>query len=102
MGHSYTSSHTTVDRPSLGKDVAGDVDEGAEGTNSVAALAGPRSPLAVLVAPEGGFAEDERASLMKLAERGAAVAWSADRADTAAVAALALIQALVGDWSLPA
>ena len=37
------------------------------------------------------------------AERGAAVARSANlRADTAAVAALALIQALLGDWSLPA
>jgi 16S rRNA (uracil1498-N3)-methyltransferase len=79
-------------------------DEGAESTNPVAALAGlPRSPLAVLVGPEGGFAEDERASLLKLPN---VVRLSLGprilRADTAAVAALALIQGLVGDWSLPA
>lgn len=79
-------------------------DEGAESTNPVAALAGlSRSPLAVLVGPEGGFAEDERASLLKLPN---VVRLSLGprilRADTAAVAVLALIQALLGDWSLPA
>jgi 16S rRNA (uracil1498-N3)-methyltransferase len=79
-------------------------DEGAEATNPVTALAGlPRSPLAVLVGPEGGFAEDERVSLLKLAN---VVRLSLGprilRADTAAVAALALVQAQLGDWSLPA
>jgi 16S rRNA (uracil1498-N3)-methyltransferase len=78
-------------------------DEGSEATNPVAALAGPRSPLAVLVGPEGGFAEEERASLLKLPN---VVRLSLGprilRADTAAVAALALVQALLGDWSLPA
>jgi 16S rRNA (uracil1498-N3)-methyltransferase len=79
-------------------------DEGAEATNPVAALASlPRSPLAVLVGPEGGFADDERASLLKLPN---VVRLSLGprilRADTAAVAALALVQALLGDWSLPA
>jgi 16S rRNA (uracil1498-N3)-methyltransferase len=75
-------------------------DEDAEAANPVAALAGmPRSPLAVLVGPEGGFAEDERASLLKLPN---VVRISLGprilRADTAAVAALALVQALLGDW----
>jgi len=79
-------------------------DEGAEATNPVTALAGlPRSPLAVLVGPEGGFAEDERVSVLKLAN---VVRLSLGprilRADTAAVAALALVQAQLGDWSLPA
>ena len=43
-------------------------DEDAEVANPVAALgaAAPRAPLAVLVGPEGGFAEDERAALLKL------------------------------------
>jgi 16S rRNA (uracil1498-N3)-methyltransferase len=64
------------------------------------ALAGlPRSPLAVLIGPEGGFAEDERASLMKLPN---VVRLSLGprilRADAAAVAALALVQAVLGDW----
>jgi 16S rRNA (uracil1498-N3)-methyltransferase len=79
-------------------------DEGAEASNPVTALAGlPRSPLAVLVGPEGGFAEDERISLLKLPN---VVRLSLGprilRADTAAVAALALVQARLGDWSLPA
>jgi 16S rRNA (uracil1498-N3)-methyltransferase len=75
-------------------------DEGAEVTNPVAALASlPRSPLAVLVGPEGGFAEDERTSLLKQPN---VVRLSLGprilRADTAAVAALTLVQALLGDW----
>ena len=59
----------------------------------------PRSPLAVLIGPEGGFAEDERASLLKLPNL---VRLSLGprilRADTAAVAALTLVQAVLGDW----
>ena len=75
-------------------------DEDAEVADPVAALAGlPRSPLAVLIGPEGGFAEDERASLLKLPN---VVRLSLGprilRADTAAVAALTLVQALIGDW----
>jgi 16S rRNA (uracil1498-N3)-methyltransferase len=63
-------------------------------------LAGlPRSPLAVLIGPEGGFAEDERAALLKLPN---VVRLSLGprilRADTAAVAALTLVQAVLGDW----
>jgi 16S rRNA (uracil1498-N3)-methyltransferase len=56
-------------------------------------------PLAVLVGPEGGFAEDERAALLKQPN---IVRLSLGprilRADTAAVAALALVQAVLGDW----
>jgi 16S rRNA (uracil1498-N3)-methyltransferase len=75
-------------------------DEDAEVTDPVAAFAGlSGSPLAVLIGPEGGFAEDERASLLKLPN---VVRLSLGprilRADTAAVAALTLVQALIGDW----
>lgn len=54
---------------------------------------------AVLIGPEGGFADDERAALLKLPN---VVRLSLGprilRADTAAVAALTLVQALIGDW----
>ena len=76
-------------------------DEAAEIANPLAALARvpPRSPLAVLVGPEGGFAEDERALLLKAPN---VVRLSLGprilRADTAAVAVLALVQAVLGDW----
>jgi 16S rRNA (uracil1498-N3)-methyltransferase len=56
-------------------------------------------PLALLIGPEGGFAEDERAALAKQPN---VVRLSLGprilRADTAAVAALALVQAVLGDW----
>lgn len=56
-------------------------------------------PIAVLVGPEGGFSEEERA---QLAARAHTVRLSLGprilRADTAAVAALALVQAVAGDW----
>ena len=56
-------------------------------------------PLAVLIGPEGGFAEDEREALR---QRPNVVRISLGprilRADTAAVAALALVQAVLGDW----
>ena len=75
-------------------------DEDAETADPIAALTGlPRSPLAVLIGPEGGFAEDERTSLLKLPNLvrlsfGPRIL----RADTAAVAALTLVQAVLGDW----
>jgi 16S rRNA (uracil1498-N3)-methyltransferase len=76
-------------------------DEDAEVANPVAALGAvrPGAPLSVLVGPEGGFAEDERAALLKLPN---VVRFALGprilRADTAAVAALALVQATLGDW----
>jgi 16S rRNA (uracil1498-N3)-methyltransferase len=58
-----------------------------------------RPPLAVLIGPEGGFAEEERAALLKLPNVvRLALGPRILRADTAAVAALALVQAVLGDW----
>lgn len=76
-------------------------DEDAETRDPVAALsqAGKGAPLAVLVGPEGGFADEERA--MVLRHPGVlrlALGPRILRADTAAVAALTLVQAVVGDW----
>lgn len=80
-------------------------DEDAEVTDPVAALAAKRPangqllPLAVVIGPEGGFSQDERDVLGK---RENSVRLSLGprilRADTAAVAALALVQAVLGDW----
>jgi 16S rRNA (uracil1498-N3)-methyltransferase len=55
--------------------------------------------LALLVGPEGGFSEAERATLRSL-DFVTAIPLGPRilRADTAAVAALAVIQAAVGDW----
>jgi 16S rRNA (uracil1498-N3)-methyltransferase len=82
-------------------------DEDAEVKDPLAALAAarpaPGRPLAVLIGPEGGFAEDERAALLKRPNVvQIALGPRILRADTAAVAALALIQAVLGDWHLPA
>jgi 16S rRNA (uracil1498-N3)-methyltransferase len=73
-------------------------DEEAEGAEPVAQFTGlARGPLAVLIGPEGGFDPAERALLRGLAF---AVPVSLGprimRADTAAVAALALVNAVVG------
>ena len=87
-----------------GRDLARTIvfcDEDAEVANPLAALSAvpPHSPLAVLVGPEGGFAEDERAALLKLPNVvRIALGPRILRADTAAVAALAIVQAVVGDW----
>jgi 16S rRNA (uracil1498-N3)-methyltransferase len=56
-------------------------------------------PLAVLIGPEGGFAADEREALAKRPNVvRIALGPRILRADTAAVAALALVQAVLGDW----
>jgi 16S rRNA (uracil1498-N3)-methyltransferase len=76
-------------------------DEDAEVADPLAALSAVprRSPLAVLVGPEGGFAEDERAALLKLPNVvRIALGPRILRADTAAVAALTIVQAVVWDW----
>lgn len=64
-------------------------------------LALPPSPLAVLVGPEGGFSRHEQDHLRSLRfvvpiSLGPRVM----RADTAAVAALAIVQSILGDWSI--
>jgi 16S rRNA (uracil1498-N3)-methyltransferase len=77
-------------------------DEDAEVKDPVAALAAAAHasvPLAVLIGPEGGFAEEERAALLKRPNVARiALGPRILRADTAAVAALALVQAVLGDW----
>jgi 16S rRNA (uracil1498-N3)-methyltransferase len=81
-------------------------DEDAETADPVAALSPARSgglmgtlPVSLLVGPEGGFAEDERKALSGLPNViRLALGPRILRADTAAVAAVALIQAVLGDW----
>lgn len=56
-------------------------------------------PLAVLIGPEGGFEPEERAMLMRRAfVRPVSLGPRVMRADTAAVACLALVNAVLGDW----
>ena len=81
-------------------------DEDAPCADPVAALRAdvPAAPeraaaLAVLIGPEGGFAEDERARLVQRPHTSRiALGPRILRADTAAVAALAIVQAAAGDW----
>jgi 16S rRNA (uracil1498-N3)-methyltransferase len=79
-------------------------DEDADVADPVAALAqhrpsGGSLPLAVLIGPEGGFADDERSALLRHPRvMRIALGPRILRADTAAVAALALVQAVLGDW----
>jgi 16S rRNA (uracil1498-N3)-methyltransferase len=75
-------------------------DEDEAGADPLATLAGlPAGPLAVLVGPEGGFSADER-ELLRRQDFVTPLALGPRilRADTAAVAALALVQATRGDW----
>jgi 16S rRNA (uracil1498-N3)-methyltransferase len=56
-------------------------------------------PLAVLIGPEGGFAAEEREALITLPfVTRIAMGPRIMRADTAAVAALTLVNAVLGDW----
>jgi 16S rRNA (uracil1498-N3)-methyltransferase len=75
-------------------------DEGDEGQNPLPVLSRLKErKLALLVGPEGGFSEEERALLRSLSFVTAIpLGPRILRADTAAVAALAVIQAAVGDW----
>jgi 16S rRNA (uracil1498-N3)-methyltransferase len=75
-------------------------DEAAEVADPIAALAPLAGrPAAVLIGPEGGFDEGERRTLAGMAAVvRIALGPRILRADTAAVAALALLQAVAGDW----
>lgn len=79
-------------------------DEDAPVQNPVAALrpladAGEFRKLAVLIGPEGGFERQERDALLALPQvLRLSLGPRILRADTAAVAALALVQASLGDW----
>ncbi|HXI08106.1 MAG: 16S rRNA (uracil(1498)-N(3))-methyltransferase [Bradyrhizobium sp.] len=80
-------------------------DEAAEIADPLAALKGAKAGgtgIDVLIGPEGGFAEEERESLSRQPNTlrlclGPRIL----RADTAGVAALALVQAALGDWAGP-
>jgi len=80
-------------------------DEEAQTADPVSALRAalgefpPQDGLAVIIGPEGGFSEDERQQLLSrsLTTR-IALGPRILRADTAAVAALAIVQAAIGDW----
>jgi 16S rRNA (uracil1498-N3)-methyltransferase len=76
-------------------------DEGDAGQNPLPILSGIKErKLALLVGPEGGFSEEERTRLRSL-DFVTAIPLGPRilRADTAAVAAMAVIQAAVGDWN---
>lgn len=77
-------------------------DEAAEIQNPIQSLRDAREPgrgIDVLIGPEGGFAEEERALLLRQPKiLRLALGPRIMRADTAAVAALALVQAVLGDW----
>jgi 16S rRNA (uracil1498-N3)-methyltransferase len=75
-------------------------DEAAPSASPLAALAAlAPGPLAVLIGPEGGFDPEERSLLLaKPFVHPISLGPRVMRADTAAVAALALVNASLGDW----
>lgn len=76
-------------------------DERADAKDPISVLKEiPKGPLAILIGPEGGFSTEERENLLVLPyvirlSLGPRIL----RADTAGVAALALVQSVCGDWS---
>jgi 16S rRNA (uracil1498-N3)-methyltransferase len=81
-------------------------DEAADAANPLQALQSDdltaSSGIDVLIGPEGGFAEEERAILLRQPRiLRLSLGPRVLRADTAAVAALALVQAALGDWTAP-
>ena len=99
----------TVEKPRRLEDVLADwdparrivfCDEGHETNNPLDVLKTvPERKLALLIGPEGGFSDEERQLLRSLPFVTAIpLGPRILRADTAAVAALAVIQATIGDW----
>jgi 16S rRNA (uracil1498-N3)-methyltransferase len=79
-------------------------DEAADVANPWSALGHQKASngVDVLIGPEGGFAEEERAVLLRQPNTlRLSLGPRILRADTAAVAALALVQAALGDWTAP-
>jgi 16S rRNA (uracil1498-N3)-methyltransferase len=75
-------------------------DEAASVSDPLQALEGLKTPLAVLVGPEGGFTEAERNQLKSLSfVRAIRIGPRIMRADTVAIAILTLVQAKNGDWA---
>ena len=78
-------------------DEAADVADPLQALRSGATVPGG---IDVLIGPEGGFAEEERAILLRQPRiLRLSLGPRVLRADTAAVAALALVQAALGDWT---
>ncbi|WP_185984869.1 16S rRNA (uracil(1498)-N(3))-methyltransferase [Aureimonas mangrovi] len=78
-------------------------DERAESADPLPVIAAYRGePLAVLIGPEGGFSRQESEMLLAY-DFVTAISLGPRilRADTAAVAALAVVQAAAGDWATP-
>ena len=76
-------------------------DEAADVANPLQALQSAKAAdgIDVLIGPEGGFAEEERAILLRQAKTlRLSLGPRILRADTAGVAALAVVQAALGDW----
>ena len=79
-------------------------DEAADATSPLQALqsGAASNGIDVLIGPEGGFAEEERANLLRQPRiLRLSLGPRILRADTAGVAALALVQAALGDWNTP-
>jgi 16S rRNA (uracil1498-N3)-methyltransferase len=78
-------------------------DEAAEVADPLQALKrghASENGIDVLIGPEGGFAEEERTLLLRQPKTlRLALGPRILRADTAGVAALALVQAALGDWA---
>ena len=81
-------------------------DEAADAIDPLRTLRGDAAAadgIDVLIGPEGGFAEEERSVLLRQPRiLQLSLGPRVLRADTAAVAALALVQAALGDWTAPA
>ena len=77
-------------------------DEAGDAPPALTALRDAAAPWAILIGPEGGFSPAERARIRAVA---GAVPVSLGprilRADTAAIAAMTLWQAAIGDWRTP-
>jgi 16S rRNA (uracil1498-N3)-methyltransferase len=76
-------------------------DEGADVCDPIVAFRGLErgAPIAVIIGPEGGFTDHERGLIRSLSQcRTISLGPRIMRADTAAVALLALVNVMVGDW----
>jgi 16S rRNA (uracil1498-N3)-methyltransferase len=80
-------------------------DEAADISDPVQALGAEQAGsggIDVLIGPEGGFAEEERAILLRQPRiLRLSLGPRILRADTAGIAALALVQTVLGDWTAP-
>jgi 16S rRNA (uracil1498-N3)-methyltransferase len=76
-------------------------DEDAPVADPIAALRDlPKGPLAVIIGPEGGFDPQEREWLLRVKNvTRLSLGPRILRGDTAGVAALAVVQAVLGDWA---